>query len=227
VNPAPDAPATSATEAWESPAFRRAAPPTPQTLSAELLAMAELNAILERLEPGERTRAVLWAAHKFGVAQATQTAAPAPQARATTRQKAAPKAAAPKAPKTPKTPKAPKAPKTPKAPKAPAAKKKAAKEAPSVDGKALAQVVARQRPSTDVERLLVVAAFLVERGLKVFGTRDLTGAHKAAGGDTFTNASATVAVAVRRKLLARSGQRLTLTPAGTQVVRGLPHGKRK
>lgn len=218
--PEAPSPAAAATDAWESPAFRRAAPAAPP-LSGELLAMAELSAVLEHLTPGERARAILWAAHKFGVALTSEKSAPAtrakaaaaPKAKATTRQKAAPKTARKAA--------------APKAPKAPKAKKKAATDAPSVDGKALAKLVARQRPSTDVERLLVVAAFLVERGLKVFGTRDLTGAHQAAGGETFTNASATVAVAVRRKLLARSGQRLTLTPAGTQLVRGLPRGKRK
>jgi hypothetical protein len=217
-------------------------------LPPELAAFAEINATLTRLTQDERSRALAWAAHKFGVdmrpASSVTIASPTPTvaraaskpsvpakrvAKAAVIKKAAAAVSKPAPSKrtvkvapsktTKATAKKPGRPAGKAAPTAPAAK--------ALDPKGLIQFMARHKPKTDVERLIVLAGFLAEQGQVLIETRDITAANRASGAKDFTNASATLRVSVQRALLTRVGQKVRLSASGHTLLKALSGGTSK
>jgi hypothetical protein len=82
-----------------------------------------------------------------------------------------------------------------------------------------------KKPTTDVERLTVLAYYLTHnRGRPHFKTQDLTALNTEAGGDKFSNAAFTAGNAVKqnRYLTAAGEGNRQITPRGEDVVNALP-----
>ena len=82
-----------------------------------------------------------------------------------------------------------------------------------------------KKPTTDVERITVLAYYLTHnRSTPHFKTQDLTALNTEAGGDKFSNAAFTAANAVKQNgyLTAAGKGKRQITPRGEDVVTALP-----
>jgi hypothetical protein len=89
------------------------------------------------------------------------------------------------------------------------------------DGKALKEFLARHKAKTDVDRLMCAAEFLFQQGRQAVKTRDITNAYKATGEKKLSNTSATVAQALKRRLLLGDAKNLRMAPGGAALLREL------